>query len=173
MIGLLSAVCVNGYANLAENAGFEAEGSEAKTALAWDDNQKGGLWGSAMRTDWQQKTGKYSAAIQGAYSGADYGGWWQDCPVEGGAQYELSSFLFWDNDWSADNLELRIEWYSDGQKIDENKKRLSNLPEAKWIQKSITASAPPEADSAHIVLDASGLDTEGVLYMDDISFKQK
>lgn len=171
--GMIMAYGSVGFANQVENPGFEVEGSEEKFAMHWEDNAKGGCWGSARRTDWQQRSGTHAAAVQGSFCGADYGGWWQDCPVQGGSRYELSAYFFWDNGWKADSLEYRIEWYADGVKISEDKKQVGKIPESRWTEKIMTAMAPKEADSAHVVLDASGLDVEGVLYMDDISFEQK
>jgi hypothetical protein len=163
---------VSARANLVDNAGFEMEGSHEKAAQSWEDNDTGGYWGSAMRTDWQQCEGNFSGAIQGAFSGADYGGWWQNCDVSPGRRYTLSADFYWDNEWQADVFEMRIEWYSEGRKISVENKKLSGIPEARWTRRNIRATAPMSADAAHIVVDASGLGTEGVLYIDNVAFEE-
>jgi hypothetical protein len=163
-----TAVC----ANLVANPGFEVEGDAPEQARHWNDDTEGGTWGGTVRSDWQSYRGQHAAALRGAWSGMDYAGLWQSCPVVGGARYRFSVRLMWDNEWAAQSVKLRVEWYNKDQKISQDEQVLTHLPENDWQERFLSAKAPLEASRAHIVVDASGIDQEGVLYLDEIRFEE-
>jgi hypothetical protein len=167
VIGLAATVSV--WANQLQNAGFEIPGQDPEKAHMWEDNATGGMWGNAIRTDWQKNSGDYSAAVRGSWSGNDNGGWWQTCPIDGGKAYELSAQFYYDNGWTAETFELNVEWYKGEEMIGIDKKNITNLPEDRWARKSFRVKAPTDATAAHVVLNIAGIEQEGVLYMDDLA----
>lgn len=169
--GWLSSTALAG--NVLRNSGFEladAKGTEA--AAEWCDNANGGVWGAAFRTDWQSRKGKYSAGVKGSYSGMDYGGWWQSVDVVPGKKYEVSAVFFWDNQWQAEKQMLRIEWYKGDSIVGTEELDLKSIPENEWTPKKLSATAPTEADKAHIVLEISKSSDTGVFYMDEVMFEE-
>ena len=159
--------------NVLRNGGFELAGAQgSETAAEWGDNVSGGVWGAAFRTDWQARKGKYAAGVKGSYSGMDYGGWWQSVDVVPGKKYQVSAAFFWDNQWQAETQVLRIEWYKDDSIVGTEELDLKNIPENEWTPKTLSATAPADADKAHVVLEISKSSNSGVFYMDELAFEE-
>ncbi len=129
----------------------------------------GWTWGNTVRTDWQSFRGTHTAAIRGAWSGLDHGGLWQSVPVQPARPYHLSAHFMWDNDWKADFIELRIEWYDGETKLRVDQRKITHLAKDKWSEKGFDLQAPQNAKKAHVVLDVSGIAEEGVLYVDELA----
>ena len=153
-----------------KNDSFENQGSTEDKADQWE-SVTGGSWGSAERTTWQAYQGGYSMGVQGSWCGYDYGGCWQAVNVTAGVDYVTSAYFYYDNDWSAQNTRLTIEWYdSSYSRLNATTNLLSNLVQNTWVKKTFAVTAPSNAAKAHFVLDVSNIGTNGVLYMDKAYF---
>lgn len=168
---IIMVLAATAQANRITNPGFEVPGQSEETASSWSDTTAGGMWGSAVRTDWQSHRGNFSAAIRAAWSGQDNGGLWQACSVSPNLSYVLTAYFYWDNDWHADKTEWRIEWYRGDELLAVDRQQIQDIPEASWTLRSFPVKAPDDAEKAHFVLDVSGTSTEGVLYVDEIDFE--
>ncbi|HBA84681.1 MAG TPA: hypothetical protein DCZ95_11355 [Verrucomicrobia bacterium] len=154
------------------NGGFESGVyGVGDKALRWY-NDGGGLWGSAARKNWKPYAGSYSATILGAWSGLNYGGWWQHCPVTAGVTYTASGRFFRESAWTSPDAALSIEWYDgDNNQLSVNSVSLSGLSADSWSLQSVSGAAPAQAKYAIVVIEASGIGNNGTFYLDEVRFQ--
>ncbi len=169
----------NGPSNLLANASFEVSGSSDSRARHWEaaaGESHGDYWGSAARVDWRCHQGASAAAVRGAWSGNDYGGWWQEGAAQAGRSYQASAW-FWadhvENTWTAAVQELKLEFY-DGSfgLLDSSGIGLDDVEET-WTQKTVQATAPAGTAWARFVVNVSGASASGALQFDQAVLAQE
>jgi hypothetical protein len=176
---ILTIFCLSGFAavqaqNLLVNPGWATQGASPDRAQGWEDNITGGVWGNSERSNWNNHDGDgYSDLVKGSWGGYDYGGSWQRMGVAGGQQYEATAWFYCDNGWAASTWQLKIEWYdSSDTYISEDTLDITGVPQGTWVQKMLTATAPANAAAANFVLNVSGINSSGAMYMDDLDFHE-
>jgi hypothetical protein len=151
------------------NAGFETQGSSDTVAQYWDGNN-GGVWGGSARRAWTKRSGDWSMALQGNWSGFDYAGIWQSIVVTAGTPYVVKAWFHRDDGWTASSLTLKIEWYNSlDSLISESTLDVNNLAGYTWTEKTLTATAPSGSAKAHVTVSASGIGASACCYIDDMS----
>lgn len=170
--------------NILQNPSFEDQGSDSEKAKYWagDVDGHGNFWnwgssGTPRRRDWRGHSGSWSAAIEGQYSSSreTFGGWWREGAATPGLTYQGSAWFWADarvgNVWSADMMEIKIEFYdAGGTQILYKANQFQGINE-KWTKKTVSGVAPPGTAWARLVIDSYGNGTQGSLQFDDAELR--
>ncbi|MCB1070572.1 MAG: hypothetical protein H7A43_05675 [Verrucomicrobia bacterium] len=160
-------------ANLLKNGSFEEMGSSDEIASQWKMNEPdehGDAWGSAVRKDWRAHEGSWQGVIQGTWSGMDdYGGFWQEVPGTAGTTYILTAWFYADGSWTANQQELKIEFFNEDRttQLGSEVVSLSDVSEV-WTQKTVEALAPEGTAYVRVVINVSGAGSDGALQVDEV-----
>lgn len=173
---LLVAMVNSAGANLLNNAGFEDAGTTDDEARYWqwdNPNLNGGRWGTAARRQWHVRTGSWGGTIMGTWAGDASGGWWQEAPATPGVTYTLSGWFKADNNWTNQTSQgITIEFYAgenNGQtRISDEVYHFDGIGES-WVQKTVSAVAPPNARWVRAVIWVNNVGDQGALHFDDIA----
>lgn len=149
-----------GAENLLHNSSFEYE--------ARADNW-GRTWGTFILESWNKPPdGIFAAYLRGAWCGTNFGGFMQSVTnVIPGTTYRLKGFFFIDNAWTAKKKALKIEFFNDsGSMLLAATNDLAGIPSHTWVERTVEAVAPLNTARAQIIVEASGIDGNGVLGAD-------
>lgn len=166
-----------GGTNELQTGGFEVQGSGPDYARNWQFNNPdthGDYWGSAARRNWRAHSAFWEMAIQGSWSGKDYGGIWQEIAATQGVMYEASAWFWADTGtfsggaWTAAVQDLKIEFYAaDYTPLDNFRLAFTNQVVESWTQKLLRAMAPPGVAWARFVIGVDKASAYGALQVDD------
>jgi len=179
-MAVLAAV-VPAEANLLSNPGFEQQGTWSGSAEWWEwgnPDTHGAIWGNATRESWRAHSGSWEGTIRGAWSGSDYGGWWQEKRATPGVTYTFSAWFWADSTWTNQQDQgMKIEFFDgteeeSGQMIYAVTNAFSDIGEA-WVQKTVQAVAPTNAVWVRVVIYASGVGQDGALQFDDLVLEEE
>jgi hypothetical protein len=161
-------------ANLLLNHGFEEAGTTSEDAVNWQWGNpfiNGGRWGTAARRDWHVRTGSWGATIQGSWAGGQGGGWWQEVRATPGVAYTFSCWFKADSNWvNQEDQGIKIEFYTGEHNgttmISDQRLYFDGVGEA-WVQKTVSAVAPPDAQWVRVIIWADGVGQYGAIHFDD------
>ena len=157
------------------NPGFEQQGSTTNHPLYWHSGEPdihGSRWGSASRVAWRSHEGTWQCTIKGTWAGqGNEGGMWQERPVLPGRTYEFSAWFWSDSTWSATRQGMKLEFLT-GQPggtnyLQATTSTFSNVGQT-WTLKSMSATAPENAEWVRVVIFAEGAGANGALQFDDL-----
>jgi hypothetical protein len=163
-------------ANLLQNPGFENGGTTADDAYNWqwaNPDLHGAKWGNAVRKDWHVRTGTWGGTVCGSWFGDTQGGWWQEVSATPGVTYTLSGWFWADSSWTNQaNQGIKIEFYSRNESgetlLCDSKNYFNGIGES-WVQKTVSAVAPTNAQWVRVVVWADNVGSGGALQFDDLS----
>lgn len=157
----LAACCAASAANDLRNASFEEEIGEE----SWHQS-----WGTFSVEDWNSPPdGDRAGYIKGRWAGGDNGGVLQSVEAIPFSTYELSAYFYFDNDWSAGQKAMKLEFFDAEDNLLHSKvDELDGLSQGKWVRKRILAKAPEYAVRVQVVIEASETGGDGVLGVDDV-----
>lgn len=160
--------------NLLKNPGFEESASHDYDALHWrmhEPDDHGDAWGTAIRTDWRAREGRYIGVVRGGWAGVgEYGGFWQEVAAEAGVTYRASAWFWADGAWRAETQEMKLEfWNADRTAVVGSETVALNDIGEIWVQKEIEAAAPEGTAWVRMVINASGTGNDGALQIDEVS----
>ncbi len=174
--GVAGLLADTAQANLLNNASFEAEGDHADKAVHWTMNNPddhGDMWGTAQRTDWRARDGRFICAVRGAWTGlGDFGGVWQEASVESGTTYKASAWFWADGAWGASTQEFKLEFWNAERTLllDERIVSLSDVGEI-WRLKEIEMTAPEGSAWGRVVVNVAGAGYQGALQVDMVTLE--
>ncbi|MFH0879655.1 MAG: cellulase family glycosylhydrolase, partial [Lentisphaerota bacterium] len=161
---------------LLEDRGSAVEGELSNGG--WEmplDGGDAGNWllsGNAIYTDWQKRSRTYAAGFCGQWSGYSNGFAVQRLAVTGQHVYAADLWHYRDADFTCAVRQIRVEWKnSGGAAISSNVLALPNPAATNWQHAgSYMVTSPAAATEAALRLFCDGTGTNGVYYMDDITW---
>ncbi len=175
---LLLVIMVNPvHANLLSNGGFEDAGTTTDEAQHWqwgNPDIHGGRWGTAARKQWHVRSGDWGGTILGSWAGELSGGWWQEVPATPGVTYTFSGWFKADGNWTNQaDQGIKIEFFigeENGQTlISDERLYFDGVGPDVWVQKTVSAVAPPNAQWVRAVIWVNEVGDQGALHFDDTS----
>ena len=160
--------------NLLKNPGFEqtTQGANGGDAVDWGGWQ---AWPwSVARDGVAPHSGSWLGAIHGKFdsSRTDYASFAQDVLVTSGRNYRASAWFKATPDWTADSMQIKIEWQNIlGVPVgyDEVVNILSLG--SNWVRYAVEGVAPNGASKAHVVFQAAGTGETGTMHIDDAEMR--
>jgi hypothetical protein len=158
------------------NGGFELAGSTAGAAFSWEfgvPDAFGEAAGNVQRVDWRSRSGAWTAAFLGLWSGlGDAGEYGQELDAVPGIAYQLEAWFWADTGtfggvWSADEQFMRLQFYASGQEVLAVTGAVNGVGEI-WRRYSVSAIAPPGADRVRVSVVVAGAGADGAMQFDDV-----
>ena len=160
--------------NLLKNPGFEqtTQGANGGDAVDWGGWQ---AWPwSVSRDGIAPHSGSWLGAIHGKFdsSRTDFASFAQDVLVSSGKTYRASAWFKATPDWSADSMQIKIEWQNIlGVPVGyDDVVNIFSLG-SNWVKYAVEAAAPNGASKAHVVFQAAGTGEAGTMHIDDAEMR--
>lgn len=150
VIGLvLFGMSSSAHANLLTNAGFETQGAGAQDAANWTRS------GAAQREDWAGHASGYGMVLA-AWVNAGTGEAYQAVSATENTQYsyDVWSKLSDDSGVFSGTCYMGIEWFDGATSLGRNSQNLALT--TTWAQYNLAATAPANADTAHVLFGSTG-----------------
>ena len=158
--------------NLIKNPGFELTTlPDGGYAVDWFALQS---WPKSVADGYAPHSGKWCGAIHGQW----FPGWTnsaifaQDVAVGEGRTYQASAWLSATPDWTADSMQIKIEWMDSASAI-AGSDNVMGIPalSGSWVKYTAEGVAPANATKARIVFLCTGAGTAGTMHVDDVEMR--
>lgn len=158
--------------NLLKNTGFEQTTQpDGGDAVDWGSWQ---AWPKNVASGFGPHSGSWCGAIHAQMfpNWTDYASFAQDVLITSGKTYRASAWLKASPEWTANTMQIKIEWMdaTNGLLPNESVANVGPLT-TNWVKYAVEGTAPLNAAKAHVVFLCSGAGTNGTMHVDDAEMR--